>query len=125
MRFDVITIFPEVLKAYFNSSILARAQNNKKIKINVVNLRDFSTDRHNKIDDKPYGGGPGMIFKIEPLARALSSILKINPKSQIPISKKISNLKSQKSKTLVVLLSAAGKQFNSKMARDYAKKYRQ
>ena len=66
-----------------------------------------------------------MIFKIEPLARALSSILKINPKSQIPISKKISNLKSQKSKTLVVLLSAAGKQFNSKMARDYAKKYRQ
>lgn len=125
MRFDVITIFPEVLKAYFNSSILARAQKSGKIKINVINLRDFTDDKHHKVDDKPYGGGPGMIFKIEPLVRALGSILKTNPKSQIPISKQIpnSNSKSQKLKTLIILLSAAGKQFDSKMARDYAKNY--
>lgn len=106
MKFDVITIFPEVLEAYFNSSILARAQKSGKIKIGVINLRDFSNDRHQKIDDKPYGGGPGMVFKIEPLVRA------------------VKNLRPAK-KTKIILLSAAGKQFNSKMAQDYAKKYKQ
>ncbi len=105
MRFDVITIFPEVLKAYFNSSILARAQKKGIIKISIHDLRDFSTDKRHKVDDKPYGGGPGMVFKIEPLVRAVKS------------------LKPGK-KTKIILLSATGKQFNSKMAQDCAKKYK-
>ena len=95
MRFDVITIFPEVLKAYFNSSILARAQNNKKIKINVVNLRDFSTDRHNKIDDKPYGGGPGMVMNCRPVFDAVEELS--------------SKFKVKSAKLRIVLLSPQGK----------------
>lgn len=108
MKFDIITIFPEIFNSYLNESILNRAQKSRKIKINVINLRDFAIDKHKTVDEKPYGGGPGMVFKIEPLAKALSSILKNN---------------KQKSKTSVILFSAAGKQFDSKTAIDFSKKY--
>ncbi len=101
MQFDIITIFPKIFDSYLNESILKRAQKSKKIKINTINLRDFTKDKHKKVDEKPYGGGPGMIFKIEPLAKALS---KLSP-------------------NLVILFSASGKQFNSKMASDFVKKY--
>ncbi|MBI2446661.1 MAG: tRNA (guanosine(37)-N1)-methyltransferase TrmD [Parcubacteria group bacterium] len=110
-RFDIITIFPKIFDSYFNESIIWRAQKLGKIKINIVDLRKFSTDRHKKIDDKPYGGGPGMVFKIEPLARAVESI-KLKAKSQ-------------KLKTKVILFSPAGEQFNSKMAAEWARKYDQ
>ena len=59
MRFDIITIFPKIFNSYFNESIIWRAQKLRKIKINIIDLRKFSTDRHKKIDDKPYGGGSG------------------------------------------------------------------
>ena len=108
MRFDIITIFPESLGGYFNSSILGRAQKDKKIKINLHNLRDFAEDKHKKTDDKSFGGGPGMVIKIEPIALAIGSILK-------------SKVKSQKSK--VIVFSPSGKQFTQKMAKDWAKKY--
>jgi len=108
MRFDIITIFPESLRGYLNSSILGRAQKDKKIEINLHNLRDFAEDKHKKTDDKPYGGGPGMVIKIEPIALAIGSILK-------------SKVKSQKSK--VIVFSPTGKQFTQKMAKDWAKKY--
>ena len=77
MQFDIITIFPKIFNSYLNESIIKRAQRNKKIKINIVDLRKFSTDKHKKVDDKPYGGGPGMVFKTEPLAKAIGSIMKI------------------------------------------------
>ena len=115
MKFDIITIFPEVLKKYFNSSILGRAQKDKKIEIKLHNLRDFAEDKHKKVDDKPYGGGPGMVMKIEPIVK---TILKI--KSKIPASPAgRSNLGNSK----IILFSPAGKQFTQKMARDWAKKY--
>ena len=101
MRFDIITIFPKIFDSYLNESILKRAQKSKKIKINIINLRDFAIDKHKTTDEKPYGGGPGMVFKIEPLVKALS---KLSP-------------------DLVILFSASGKQFDSKMASDHAKKY--
>ncbi len=101
MKFDIITIFPNIFTSYLNESIIKRAQKNKKIKINAINLRDFTKDKHKKVDEKPYGGGPGMVFKIEPLVKAIS---KLSP-------------------DLVILFSASGKQFDSKMASDYAKKY--
>ena len=103
--FDIITIFPDIFTSYLNESIIKRAQKNKKIKINIINLRDFATDKHKTVDEKPYGGGPGMVFKIEPLIKAFSSILKT------------------KNKTKVILFSASGKQVDSKMVSDFAKKY--
>ncbi len=120
MKFDVITIFPKIFESYLNESIIRRAQKNGKININIIDLRKFSTDKHNKVDDKPFGGGPGMVFKIEPLAKALYSILK-----------RKNNLKRKTNQTLipaaagikVVLFSVAGKQFDSKMATELSKKY--
>jgi len=111
MRFDIITIFPKIFNSYFNESIVRRAQKSGKIKINIIDLRKFSTDKHKKVDDKSYGGGPGMVLKIEPLAQAIESI-KLKTKSQ-------------KLKTKVILFSPAGEQFNSKMAAEWARKYDQ
>ncbi len=74
MKFDIITIFPDIFNSYLNESIIKRAQKNKKIKINIVNLRDFTIDKHKTVDEKPYGGGAGMVFKIEPLTKALHEI---------------------------------------------------
>ena len=108
MRFDIITIFPESLKGYFNSSILGRAKKDKKIEINLHNLRDFAEDKHKKTDDKSFGGGPGMVIKAEPIIGAVSSILKRKNKSE---------------KIKIILFSPSGKQFTLKMAKDWAKKY--
>ncbi|OHA50355.1 MAG: tRNA (guanosine(37)-N1)-methyltransferase TrmD [Candidatus Terrybacteria bacterium RIFCSPLOWO2_02_42_20] len=113
MRFDIITIFPESLRGYFSVSILGRAQKSDRIKINLHNLRDFAEDKHKKTDDNPFGGGPGMVMKIEPIALAIGSILKSNLKSQI----------SKLKKTKIILFSPSGKQFTQKMAKSWAKKY--
>lgn len=130
MVFDIITIFPDIFNSYLNESIIKRAQKNKKIKINIINLRDFTNDKHKtarpterhqsfgRVDEKPYGGGPGMVFKIEPLANALDSILPhLNP----PLNK--GRKEEGFKKVLMILFSASGKQFDSKMAGDFAKKY--
>lgn len=73
MRIDIITIFPEIFTPLF-SSILKRAQDKGLIEINIVNLRDFTTDKHRTVDDMPYGGGPGMVMKVEPFYKAVKSI---------------------------------------------------
>ena len=112
MQFDIITIFPKIFSSYFNESIIKRAQRNKKIKINIINLRDFTGDKHRTVDDKPYGGGPGMGFKIEPLTKALNNL-----------SPDKGRKKEGFSKSLIILFSASGKQFDSKMASNFAKKY--
>ena len=75
MRIDVVTPFSEMLKDFFGSSILKRAQENKIVRINVWDLRDFTSDKHKTVDDYPYGGGPGMILKPEPIFRAVDAIL--------------------------------------------------
>lgn len=74
--FDVITIFPSIITAYSGESILGRASGEGFIDISIYNLRDFTSDRHRSVDDSPYGGGAGMVFKIEPIHRALESIRK-------------------------------------------------
>lgn len=71
MKLTVLTLFPEIIEAYFSASIMARAVERGLIAVEVVNIRDFATDRHRTCDDAPYGGGPGMVMKPEPLARAL------------------------------------------------------
>ncbi len=106
MNFNIITIFPEAFESYFNSSILKRAQKRGLIKINFFNPRDFTKDKHLTVDDKPYGGGAGMVMKAEPILKAYGKIKK-------------------KGARKVVLLSAKGRQFNQKIARDWTKKYKQ
>ena len=124
MKFDIITIFPESLKGYFNSSILGRAQKDKKIEINLHNLRDFAEDKHKKTDDKSYGGGPGMVMKIEPILKAMVNILSIKSKISNGAQNKLEHKTSTIfKKTKIILFSPSGKQFTQKMARDWAKKY--
>ena len=107
MIFSIITIFPEAFESYLNSSILKRAQKRGLIKISFLNPRDFVKDKHKTVDDKPFGGGPGMVMKAEPILKAVQTTR---------------HLVSSNSK--VILLSARGRQFTQKMARDWAKKYK-
>lgn len=73
-RCDVITIFPELFHAYLGESIIKRAMNRGLLDVKIYNLRDFTTDRHRTVDDSPYGGGSGMVFKVEPLYHALEAV---------------------------------------------------
>ena len=74
MRFDLITIFPKMLQDAVNESILKRGQESGKIKIVVHDLRDYTTDKHKKVDDKPFGGGPGMLMSAQPIVDAVAKI---------------------------------------------------
>ena len=101
-----------MISDYTSKSILGRAQKNKKITVKTINPRDFTTDNHKTVDDRPYGGGVGMVMMIEPLYKAW----------------KFLKLKENKSArggrgTRTILLSAKGKTWNQEMARSYLKKY--
>src|SRR5512135_3252242 len=104
MRFDVLTIFPSMFDGYFTESIIKRARERGLLDIRVHDLRDWSTDKHHKVDDKPYGGGPGMVMKVGPFYLALKSL------------KALATKKGRGGKTRVVLLSAKGKRFAHKDA---------
>jgi len=128
MKFNVITIFPKIISDYCDETILNRAQKNKLIKINSINLRDFTTDNHKTVDDTPYGGGAGMVMKIEPLFKALQSLGALSKKSGINkvsgVIKKILNfkfeiLKHKNKKT--ILLSPRGRQFDQRLAEEFSK----
>lgn len=73
MKFDILTLFPEMFEC-LNSSIIGKAIENKKIEINLVNIRDFSENKHNKVDDTPYGGGAGMVMMPDVVYRAYNSV---------------------------------------------------
>ncbi len=119
MRFDIITIFPKIFDSYFNESIIKRAVQKKKVKIKTWNLRDFTRDKYKKVDDKPYGGGAGMVLMAEPILRAVQ---KINPPTFPRGIREGGGIKPGV-KTKIVVLSAKGRQFNQKMAYDWSKKY--
>ena len=120
MRFDIITIFPNIFDSYFNESMIKRARAKKLVDIRIHDLRKFSRDKHKKVDDRPYGGGPGMVLKAEPILRAIEWLLKPSiSKSKFLISKQSLN---SKLKILIVLFSPAGKQFDQKMSRELAGK---
>ena len=104
MHFDILTIFPEVFKTYFETSIIKRAQEKKIVKINIHNLRDWTNDSHQSVDDVPFGGGVGMIFKVEPIFQAVKDLKK----------------KQKKKKCQVILFSAKGKKLNQKKAKELA-----
>ena len=74
MKIDIVTIFPEIAEAPLRSSIMGRAVDSGSVEINFHNLRDWTTDKHNKVDDIPYGGGPGMVMKPEPFFAAVEEL---------------------------------------------------
>jgi tRNA (guanine37-N1)-methyltransferase len=104
MKYHIITIFPEIFSSYFSHSIIARAQKNKLIDIQVHDLRKWTSDKHKTVDDTPYGGGAGMILKVEPLYKALKELA--------PRKKKTRK---------IILTSAKGKTFKQNIAQSYAK----
>jgi len=105
MRIDIITIFPKMFTGVFSESIIKRAQEKKKVEIYVHNLRDYSPDKHKKVDDRPFGGGSGMVMKPEPIFRAVEDIR--------------SKIKNKKSK--IILLSPQGKKLNQELVKELAK----
>jgi len=105
IKFHIITIFPEAFQSYINSSLIKKAQDKGLVKIDFVNPRDFATDKHRSVDEKPFGGGPGMVMKIEPIYKVIQFLK--------------SKIKSQKSK--VILFSVKGKRFNQKTAQKLTK----
>ncbi len=83
MKIDILTLFPEMF-APLKTSILGRAENSGKIEFNIINIRDFSKDKHKKCDDEPFGGGAGMLMTVQPLYDALKAIVKKNSKIIFP-----------------------------------------
>jgi len=99
MKIDVLTIFPEMFSSVTQESIIGRANKSGILEINLVNIRDFSNDKHNKVDDSPFGGGAGMVMKAEPFFGALESInakgkriIYLSPKGKILDQEKVTEL---------------------------------
>lgn len=122
MRFDIITIFPELVASYFSQTILARAQKKKLIDIRVHDLRRFARkgDPHKSVDDRPYGGGPGMILMIEPIFRALRALRITHYGLHITDSKK-NNSQFAIRNSRIILLTPAGKRFTQRDAERLSK----
>jgi tRNA (guanine37-N1)-methyltransferase len=116
LKFDIITIFPGIFNSYLKESFIKKAQEKGKIKINIHDLRKYTRDRHKTVDDRPYGGGLGMVLKIEPIFKAISTLTKLKIKR---LSPRLMGLGLKKSK--VILFTPRGKKFNQKMAFQFSK----
>lgn len=102
LRVDVVTLFPSMFEGPLTESIVGRAQEKKALEVGFVNPRDFTTDRHRTVDDRPYGGGAGMVLMAEPMSQAIASV--------------------RKDSSTVIFLSPQGKRFDQNIARTLAKK---
>lgn len=100
--FDVVTIFPEIIRSYLGESIVKRAIQNGLLDVSVYNLRDYTKDRHRTVDDYPYGGGSGMVMKVEPLHEALTELRKDGTPRR------------------VVLLTPQGRTFDQRVAEEFS-----
>jgi tRNA (guanine37-N1)-methyltransferase len=110
MKFDIITIFPKIVEEYINTSILKNAQQKKLVEINVHDLRKWAKDKHSTVDDTPYGGGPGMIMKIEPIYNAIQELKQENtivaittPKGKKLVQKDLDNFSKKKDLHMIIL----------------------
>lgn len=101
MRIDILSLFPEFFSNLSNWSIIGRAREENKVQINNINIRDFSKNKHKKVDDYPFGGGPGMVMTPEPIFDAINSVKDINSR--------------------VIYLSPQGKPFNQELANELSK----
>ena len=102
IRFDILTLFPDIFNSVMSESIIGRAVNDGLVEINPVNIRDYTNDKHNRVDDYPYGGGAGMVMQAQPIYDAYKSI--VGDDKSIP----------------VIYMSPQGKQFTQKIAQDLA-----
>ncbi|HEU4321667.1 MAG TPA: tRNA (guanosine(37)-N1)-methyltransferase TrmD [Roseiflexaceae bacterium] len=110
MRFDILTLFPEMFAGPLTESIIKRAQQAGLISVGLHNIRDYATDRHRTADDTPYGGGAGMVMKAEPLSAAIRAVLGPEPtEGEQPVPR-----------TLVALMSPAGEPLSQGLARQLA-----
>ena len=106
MKISIITLFPEVFDPILNTSILKRAQQKAKVTFELINLRDFGEGKHKVVDDRPYGGGAGMVLKPDILAKALTQIIKIS---------------RSKKNDVTLLMSASGKPYKQTRAKQLSK----
>jgi len=127
MKFDIITIFPKIFDSYFGESILARAQKKKLIKIKAHDLRKWASDKHKKVDDSPYGGGPGMVMKADVIFKAVEDIKKKYFLSKARSAASKDNIEAlrltalaQGIKSHIILFSAKGNPFTQADARRLA-----
>lgn len=102
MRFDVLTLFPEMIEGHCASSILKRAVENKVIEVKTINPRNYTHDKHKKVDDTPYGGGAGMVLMAQPYVDAYESVEKVE-------------------NSITVMLTPQGEVFDDKMSNEFAK----
>src|SRR6185369_5568942 len=107
MTFHIVTLFPASFDSYLGESILKRAIEDKKIRVKFYNPRDFATDKWARVDQKPYGGGPGMVIQALPVIKAIEKALKA----------------SKKGKTKIIHFNPSGKQFDTTYAKTAAQKY--
>lgn len=120
MNFHIITIFPDIFDSYIHESILGRAIKNKKIKVSFYNPRDFTGNKNKKdtgyrpVDDRPYGGGPGMVMRAEPMIKAVEKALsKVKP----------ARIGGDKKKTLIINFIPSAEKFTTTFAKKVSKKY--
>jgi len=105
LQFDVLTIFPEIFKSYVKASLINKAQKKGLIKINIHNLRKWTSDERKTVDDKPYGGGLGMVFKVEPIYKAIQNIKKKG---------------IRKNKRKIILFTPRGKTYNQRRSYSFS-----
>lgn len=110
MKFDIITIFPNIVEEYINTGIIRIAKEKKLVEINIHDLRKWTDDKHKTVDDTPYGGGPGMVLKVEPIFKAIQELKKDNtkvlittPKGEKLTQKKLEEFSKQENEHYIVL----------------------
>lgn len=108
LRFDIITIFPEFFREAIDCGILRRARNAGLVEVTAHDLRQWTTDKHHVVDDRPFGGGDGMVLKPEPIFAAVEALTGAARKEDLP------------ARTRVVLLSASGQAFSQALAQDFS-----
>jgi len=106
LTFDIITIFPDIFDSYLKESFIKKAQDKGKIKINIHDLRKFVKDRYKSVDDRPFGGGLGMVLKVEPIFKAVKSIKARSPAFS----------KATVGKAKIILFTPRGKKFDQQLA---------
>lgn len=102
MKIDILSLFPDCFKGPFDESMIKRARQKGLVEINLIDIRDFAEDKHKKVDDRPFGGGPGMVLMAEPVCKAIRSL--------------------KTKKTCVIYLSPQGKKFDNEVAKELSQK---
>ena len=106
MRFDVLTLFPGIFDGYLRESLLSKAIAKGLIGVHLHDIRQWSTDKHNKVDDRPFGGGPGMVLSVEPVVKSVESVQALAPPGRL------------------ILLSPQGRRLDQRMVEEYSREER-